>query len=232
MESVVLDALAVPEDGPVNRPTHTEGTVCSHMVTTAKSEPRLGVLGPALYSIAQHPFHVLPSFVSPTHSFNIATHDELADMLAEALDDFDDAPVSDAHVRDACVEEAHVSSFYPSPSSSSSLSPRRRGSRSQQRSSDALSDACTADDTRDARQYSGSHHEQLGSPPVTHNTTSSYNRIITRSSAADDRAHPSGDLVKGAAARLTWKTGLCVPEQDAVGMAAAWLLLHLVQTIS
>ena len=147
------------------------------------------------------------------------TDAELAVMLAEALDDFGDAPGGDGHVRDTRVKEAYVSPSYSSSSSTTSSSLHHQGGRLQQRSSQPASSKWSTDDTSDVR---GQHlqREQLGSLPVADHTASSYNRIITRSSTTDDQAHPSGDLVKGAAARLTCETGLCVPEHDAVGMAA------------
>ena len=66
------------------------------MVADAKSEPRLRAVGSALYSIAQHPLLVPSSTVSPTHSLNIMTAAELAGMLADALDCFDDDGASDS----------------------------------------------------------------------------------------------------------------------------------------
>ena len=218
MESVLLDALAVPVVGPVNRPRRTDHSVRFHMVTAAKSETRLWVLDSVCYPIAQHPLLVHSSIISPSPS-HIMTDAELAVMLAEALDDFGDAPGGDGHVRDARVKEAYVSPSYSSSSSTTSSSLHHQGGRLQQRSSQPASSKWSTDDTSDVR---GQHlqREQLGSLPVADHTASSYNRIITRSSTTDDRAHPSGDLVKGAAARLTCETGLCVPEHDAVGMAA------------
>ena len=63
------------------------------MVADVESEPCLRAIGSALNSIAQHPLPVQSFTISPPHSLHVSTDVELYDMLSDALDAFDDAPV-------------------------------------------------------------------------------------------------------------------------------------------
>jgi hypothetical protein len=90
MESVLLVSLKAPEVGQDNRSRPTVRSVRSHMVADVQSEARLRVCGSAFDSIAHQHLPVLSSNISPAHSKDIMTDCELAIMLAEALDDFDD----------------------------------------------------------------------------------------------------------------------------------------------
>jgi hypothetical protein len=73
---------------------------------------------------------VQPSNISPPHSLDISSDDELSRMLAEALDDFDDAPVGAGRERHAFVGETHISPSLSLLPSSASLSPKHSGHQS------------------------------------------------------------------------------------------------------
>ena len=132
---------------------------------------------------------VQPSNISPPHSLDVSADDELSRMFAEALDDFDDAPVGTGRERHAFVGETHISPFLSLLLSSASLSPKHCGGRAQQCSSPPASDKWIAVDTSVVQRHH-LQHEQLHSLPVADHTTSSYNHVIARSSVAGNRAYP------------------------------------------
>ena len=82
---------------------------------------------------------VQPSNISPPHSLDVSADDELSRMFAEALDDFDDAPVGTGRERHAFVGETHISPFLSLLLSSASLSPKHCGGRAQHEMLDYMS---------------------------------------------------------------------------------------------
>ena len=180
---------------PVQESRGPERPVRSHMAAKAKSEPHLGVHGSALYPIAQHPLPVLSSTVSPTHSHNTIADDALAVMLGQALDDFDDAPDSGADMRDACVDEAHASSSYPSlPLSPFNLEPagddrsRQRGVRSTGRQGADQGIPRVAARRHDPRHGGSQCHEAQRQPVQAYHP--SIHIVPTRTTQSDLHATP------------------------------------------
>ena len=231
VESILLDALSFPEVGPANQSRRTDHSVLSHMVTAAKSETRLWVLDSVCYPIAQHPLLVPSSIISPSHSLNIMTDAELADMLAEALDDFGDAPGGDGHVRDTRVKEAYVSPSYSSSSSTTSSSPQHRGGRLQQRSSQPASSKWSTDDTSDVVNTCSvsslarclwqitPHHRTTVSSQGRQPPTIELTLLVIWSRARQRVSHARRDSAYLSTMQSAWRP-------------SAWLHLHLAQTIS